>query len=208
MQRTHVQTLGAVGCFTGMYLVIAILAALRLQNWEFVLYIFVVFAFAFVAVALRIKIHLPISMLWALSVWGLLHMAGGLFPVPAGWATDGGKQVLYSLWVFTDLLKYDQLVHAYGFGVATLICWWALKLLLRRSVTSGGVLLFCVLAGMGLGAFNEMIEFFAVLLLPETNVGGYINTGWDLVFNFLGCVIAAVLIRVYAERRSPISISE
>src|SRR3989344_5123091 len=104
MQRTHVQTLGAVGCFTGMYLVIAILAALRLQNWEFVLYIFVVFAFAFVAVALRIKIHLPISMLWALSVWGLLHMAGGLFPVSAGGGADGGEQGVFSFWGVTGLL--------------------------------------------------------------------------------------------------------
>jgi hypothetical protein len=37
--------------------------------------------------------------------------------------------------------------------------------------------------------------FAAVLLVPETNVGGYINTGWDLVANLAGCIFAAVLIR-------------
>ena len=34
----------------------------------------------------------------------------------------------------------------------------------------------------------------AVLTIPNTNVGGYENTGWDLVFNALGAVVAAVAI--------------
>ena len=48
---------------------------------------------------------------------------------------------------------------------------------------------------MGLGALNEVIEFFLTLTLPETNIGGYISTGWDLVSNLAGetsvcCLIA------------------
>jgi len=31
--------------------------------------------------------------------------------------------------------------------------------------------------------------------MTETNVGGYVNTGWDLVANLVGATIAAVLIR-------------
>ena len=49
-------------------------------------------------------------------------------------------------------------------------------------------------AGMGLGALNEVVEFAATLLVPETNVGGYLNTGWDLVANTTGATTAAVLI--------------
>ncbi len=48
---------------------------------------------------------------------------------------------------------------------------------------------------MGLGAMNELVEFAATKLLPGTNVGGYDNTGWDLVANLVGCVIAAAAIR-------------
>jgi hypothetical protein len=52
----------------------------------------------------------------------------------------------------------------------------------------------CVFAGMGLGALNEIIEFVAVLIIPETNVGGYVNTGWDLMANLAGCLFAGILI--------------
>ncbi len=51
-------------------------------------------------------------------------------------------------------------------------------------------------AGMGFGAMNEVVEFIATLTMPETNVGGYINTGWDLVSNLTGCTLAALLIRL------------
>jgi len=32
------------------------------------------------------------------------------------------------------------------------------------------------------------------LTLPETNIGGYINTGWDLVSNLAGATVACSLI--------------
>jgi hypothetical protein len=31
--------------------------------------------------------------------------------------------------------------------------------------------------------------------MPETNVGGYVNTGWDLVANTVGATVAVLLIR-------------
>ena len=37
-------------------------------------------------------------------------------------------------------------------------------------------------------------ETTATLLVPETNVGGYINTGWDLVANTVGATVAVCLI--------------
>jgi hypothetical protein len=51
------------------------------------------------------------------SGWGLVHMAGGLIAVPETWPVNGEHRVLYSLWLIPDLLKYDHVVHAYGFGV-------------------------------------------------------------------------------------------
>ena len=40
------------------------------------------------------------------------------------------------------------------------------------------------------GALNEVFEFFASQWFAA-NVGGYENTGWDLVFNTIGCTVAA-----------------
>jgi len=54
---------------------------------------------------------------------------------------------------------------------------------------------------MGFGALNEVVEFIATLTIPETNVGDYINTGWDLVYNLLGCGVVAILIRQFGKRR-------
>jgi hypothetical protein len=41
-----------------------------------------------------------------------------------------------------------------------------------------------------------MIEFSAVLAVPDTNVGGYFNTALDLCFNALGAAIAMTIIRL------------
>jgi len=39
-----------------------------------------------------------------------------------------------------------------------------------------------------------VIEFAITLTLPETNIGGYINTGWELVSNLVGVTLACCLI--------------
>jgi hypothetical protein len=49
---------------------------------------------------------------------------------------------------------------------------------------------------MGFGALNEVLEFIAVLTIPNTNVGGYENTAWDMVSNLVGSTIVAMLIRL------------
>jgi hypothetical protein len=54
---------------------------------------------------------------------------------------------------------------------------------------------------MGLGGLNEMIEFSAVLLVPDTNVGGYYNTALDFVPNAIRAVVAMRLV-TWASRRA------
>jgi hypothetical protein len=122
-------------------------------------------------------------------------MAGGLLHIPRSLPTAGDGNVLYNLWLIPGLLKFDQLVHAYGFGLVTWICWLGIQAsFLNRGVRvkpTLGLLTLAVAGGMGFGAANEMVEFFATQVVPETNVGGYENTGWDLVANFVGSVVAA-----------------
>ncbi|MEC9373674.1 MAG: hypothetical protein VYC34_07510, partial [Planctomycetota bacterium] len=54
--------------------------------------------------------------------------------------------------------------------------------------------------GMGLGATNEVIEYAATLLVPETNVGGYVNTARDMVWNMIGSALAAALVVVRSRQ--------
>lgn len=186
--------------FTALYMLAAVAGSFLQGNREFVFYIAVMLVLISVMIVVHRKARLTAGLLWALSVWGLLHMAGGLVPVPASWPYQGEHAVLYSWWLIPDLLKYDQIVHAYGFGVTTWLCWHALSRSIRRHDGSPprptlGLMTLCAAAGMGFGALNEVIEFIAVLTIPNTNVGGYENTGWDLVSNLVGCVAAALIIR-------------
>jgi len=188
----------SVAAFTGLYMMVWLVASFVLKNDEFLFY-FIVMCVLIVAVgAVHLRVRLHIGALWGLSLWGLAHMAGGLMPVPESWPIKGDTHVLYNWWLVPGVLKYDQLVHAYGFGLVTWICWMSLRgAFASRGVTvrpSLGLLTLCVAGGMGFGAANEVVEFIATITLPGTNVGGYENTGWDLVANLVGCLIAAVAI--------------
>jgi putative membrane protein len=125
--------------------------------------------------------------LWALAVWGFAHMAGGLVPF--------GDGVLYNADLAGTVIHYDRVVHALGFGVATVACWETLVALNPGVVMTPGTAVLAALMGMGVGAANEVVEFAASHLFAS-NVGGYENTGWDLVANLLGCTVAATALYV------------
>ena len=191
----------AVAIFTAIYTLAAATVTSRTSNAEFMIYIAVMVLLLGLIGLLHWRIQLSTGLLWGLSLWGLLHMAGGLVPVPASWPIAGELRVLYSWWIIPHLLKYDQVVHAYGFGVTTWACLQGLRAALRaRGVVNPaptvGLLILCAAAGMGFGALNEIVEFIATLTVPETNVGGYVNTGWDLVSNLAGSLVAALVLHL------------
>lgn len=195
----------SVVVFTLGYIALAAALAYAGGNREFVFYIGVMLVLFGAISVVNARVGLSPGLLWALSAWGFLHMAGGLVPIAEGLPVHGPNRVLYSLWLIPGYLKYDQLTHAYGFGVVTWLCWQGLAVGHGKAVRAAtrpavGILVLCAAAGMGFGALNEVVEFIATLTLPSTNVGGYENTGWDLVANLVGCVLAAVLIRRFAPR--------
>lgn len=205
-------SLRGVGLFTAAYLLAATWAAVAVGNVEFVFYLVVMGLLVAAVLAVHLRVGLSVGLLWGLSVWGALHMAGGLVPVPESWPIDGEIRVLYSWWIVPQgggggWLKYDQAVHAYGFGIATWLCWQGLVGALDRPGEGGvprpspGLMILVAVAGMGLGALNEVVEFIATRI-TVTNVGGYENTGWDLVYNALGASVAALTILVRGDRRA------
>ena len=105
-------------------------------------------------------------------------------------------------------IKFDQLVHAFGFGVTTWLCWEVLRIGIERRYRHRlrptlGIVALCGIMGMGFGALNELVEFLATLALPGFDVGGYVDTGWDLVYDFGGALVVGFLIyfRGRRERR-------
>ena len=189
----------AVLVFTLAYVVGFAAWFLAIGNVEFLWYIATLLFFV-VLIALTIgRTKFPPFILWGLSVWGLAHMAGGGIKV--------GGNVLYALVLIPivgdgelRILKYDQVVHFYGFAVTAVVLWHLLRTNFPALRGTWTIYCFSALASMGLGCLNELIEFAAVLGLPDTNVGGYYNTALDLAFNSAGAVIAMLLVRI-AEGR-------
>lgn len=167
-------------------------------NYEFVLYVAVIAFFLAVFIIANNKVFFPNFVLWGLSLWALLHLLGGSVRI--------NGEVLYNVMIIRlsdiyPVFRYDQFVHTVGFGVATLTIFYVLKPLLKTGTSKWWSLSIVVVsAGLGIGAFNEIVEFIATVLVPETNVGGYANMALDLVFNLVGAVIAMFIVRMKEKR--------
>jgi hypothetical protein len=190
MKKEHL----ILGVINAVYLAGFAWRFLAQQNFEFVIYVGVVVA-ALVWIGLTLKrVTYSLSTLIGLTVWGLMHMAGGGVPVGAGRLYD---VMLLPLSQSLPILRYDQVVHLWGFGVCTLLCYDLLMPQLNnrgRVPFSLGLVL--VMAGLGFGAFNEILEFLVMCAVPKAGVGGYTNTSLDLCSNLIGALLASIWIRV------------
>ena len=162
------------------------------KNYEFIIYIGVIVVFAALILSTNKKVNYPNNVLWGLVVWAIMHMSGGALYF-------GGTRlyeiILIPLSKTLPILRYDQFVHIVGFGVATCLMYALLKEKLKPgTATFASIGIVTVMAGLGVGALNEMIEFAATLMAPETGVGGYMNTSLDLVADFVGALLAWVWI--------------
>ena len=126
--------------FSAIYILAFAALAIGKGNAEFVMYTVVVVLAAALMVFLDAKVtRIPGWILWCLSAWGLAHMLGGNLPLTR---SDGEPIVLYSLWLIPfnateGYLKYDQVIHAFGFFTSTCVCAVLLGPMLR-AVCIGG----------------------------------------------------------------------
>jgi uncharacterized membrane protein YjdF len=122
-----------------------------------------------------------------LTGWAVAHLAGGIIGIE-------GDRVLYNA-VLAPRLRYDNVVHFCGFGVAGIATWEVLAgRLMRRDPPALAAGIVVWLFGMGIGALNEVVEFAIALNVEDSNVGGYLNTGRDLVANMLGAAVAGMVV--------------
>ncbi|MDH4116178.1 MAG: DUF2238 domain-containing protein [Acidimicrobiia bacterium] len=122
------------------------------------------------------------GILAGLSLWGFLHMAGGMTPV--------GDSTLYETWIL-PVLRWDQLVHAVGFGFAGVAVFEVFMPWLVSPPRPAAAAWLAFLGSAAIGAINEAVEFLASQLLPFANVGDATNTGLDLIANSVGGAAAA-----------------
>jgi uncharacterized membrane protein YjdF len=140
---------------------------------------------SFLIVRLHASVALSPAVLWGLALWGLAHMIGGLVHI--------GGELLYERSLGGGELRFDKLVHFFGFGFATLAAFELVRATVDRSASVRALAVTAFFVGLGAGAVNETVEFLITLLPGESNVGGFSNTGWDLVANALGAATAASL---------------
>jgi hypothetical protein len=180
--------------FTLIYLIIFSILFFKRKNYEFIMYVGVILFFFFVILLTNKKVNYPNIVLGGLSFWGLLHMSGG------GILINGNvlyKFILVPLSSTYEILKYDQFVHIVGFGIATLVMYVLLEPKIKKPIKKWiSISIIVIMAGLGVGAINEIIEFIAVIILPDTNVGGFMNMSLDLVSDLIGACLAMIYIRI------------
>ena len=179
------------------YLLIGVLIlwSLIAGNYEFVIYAGATIVLLGFLHWTDQRFHYNNLVLWLFDSWLVMHILGGLLVVGSG--------VLYSFVLIPivgepyDILKYDQLVHTYCYFVVALLVWKVVTQVARPDASHRLLAAITVLAATGIGGLNEMVEFLAVIAVPDTNVGGYENTAIDIVANFLGALLAVPLFRKY-----------
>ena len=176
--------------FAALYYVLLLAYGVVAGNPQTAFYAVFIAIGAFLVARLHLGQGLSRFVLWGLAFWGLMHMIGGLVEI------DG--EVIYEHSLGADQIRFDKFVHFFGFGFATLAAYELLRKTFGRDEPARKVAVVAFLIGLGIGAINETIEFAITLLPGDSNVGGFTNTGWDLVANATGAAVAA-LIGVWRE---------
>jgi hypothetical protein len=161
-------------------------------DWEFALYAVVILAFIVFLWRLLRPYDYPVWLLVLVEIGILAHFAGGFLRL------DG--DTLYTRYVLG--VRWDKYVHYYNsLAVAMLISHLVRKAGLELK---GFGPVFIVMVTLGLGGVIEIVEYFAVAVIPKTGVGDYANNIEDLIMNLLGGttgVSLSALIRRSSARR-------
>lgn len=178
--------------FTTIYMLAWGAIYLAHGNWEFLTYLVIVTGGSYLVLTTVNQTHLSRGTLWAISIAGLVHLSCGFLRV------DGN--VLYE-WRIVEIfngsgdfyvLKMDQVVHFYGYGLAAVAIHEVLSGRLIKGSYPGMVLFLSWTGSLGIGALNEVMEYLASISYAKTNVGDMHNMGLDLIANTLGAALGTL----------------
>ncbi len=175
--------------FTFFYTAVFSINALVNGNVEFIYYTALMILSISIILLIHRRMHFYPVVLMSLSALGLLHLLGGNI-----WL---GPTRLYDYYFIANLFKFDNLVHMVGSGIMVMLAHALLTPILDDQFERrhGYFIVLLVLVGMGLGAVNELVEFFAVIIFDVgQQVGDYTNNLLDLVFNTIGSLLMATFL--------------
>jgi uncharacterized membrane protein YjdF len=176
-----------------VYLIVFTIIFLKRSNIEFLIYVGAIIFVLILIGLLRIKVKFSNFVLIGLSLVGFLHMLGG------AWILNGLR--LYGYYFIFGVIRYDLIIHFLGIFFAILLFYEILKNYLKEINDVSKFILFLILffAGLGIGGFHEIIEFIITLTIPETGIGGYSNTMWDMVANGIGAFVAFIVLNIFKK---------
>ncbi len=125
---------------------------------------------------------------WCFLAWLAMHMCGGYVHI--------GATRLYDLILVPlaaapyHILRYDQFVHAFCYFMIGGLLGSLVAHIAAPQTAPWLKRLLVVLAALGVGAINEIIEFSAVAFFQTDGVGDYHNNALDNLFNALGAIAA------------------
>lgn len=175
-ERTATITAGVIGGFAAYGI-----ARADHRVWA---YLFVTALLVTSAVIVDRRVRFTAPVLGFLAAALVLHLCGGLLPGPS-------EPILYDQWLVPSVVKFDQLVHFVNCAALTLACAQIVGRWVQPDLPPAGPAFAAAMMACGFGALNEAFEFISSLLVHDLDVGGYDNTGWDLVFNLAGAMTVA-----------------
>ena len=173
----------AVAAFTVVH--VAVFTVVGLARDQTFLWVYLPALAASIAIVVWIDHRwgpIPVVLLWLLSIWAGMHLAGGLAPDPSGKRT-----ILYGWWLIDGYLRYDQVVHGFGIGAATAVLAFAAR-------DSDRPLVWGFVLAQVVGVVNETAENVFAAFVEDSNVGDWVNTAWDIIWHLVGALIAVIWI--------------
>jgi uncharacterized membrane protein YjdF len=131
---------------------------------------------------------------WGFCLWLLLHFLGGTARVNGARLYD--TILINIIGEPLNIFRYDQFMHAFCYFVFIFFVYAIVKKALKEKVNKWLLAFIIILVAEGIGAVNEIIELFTVIVFHSTGVGNYFNNALDLVFNILGAILGAWVILV------------
>ena len=190
--------------FTLSYLAVFSIISITKQDYTFLFSAGLMILLMLVGLRLDKKFNFPRLIIIGATVLAALHIFASYIHI------DGVK--LYDLWLIEGHLKFDNIIHFVASFVAIGFIYSLISPYLNEKIKHKKLLLasILILAAMGAGTINEIVELNAVLFLGMQNtIGDYLNNAFDLVFNFFGAFAACLLVLYYKNKKQqkPLKIS-